>query len=148
MGNFALFLDSTISVGASVMAELDIGNNEITPDPFLYGTVRDMWSAGAYPLSALVAFFSGAWPYIKLTSMFLCWILPTSVLKLGQRDNGLIWVDILGKWSLIDAYVMVLMMVAFNFTLEIAAGLNDCVRCSRHFQNCPHTKAGRLVLSY
>jgi hypothetical protein len=131
LGNFALFLDSNISVGASVMAELDLGNKEITPDPiFKFGlanTVRDMWDAGVYPLSALVAFFSGAWPYIKLTCMFLSWILPTSILTLSRRDNGLIWLDILGKWSLIDAYVMVLMMVAFNFTLAIAPGLKVIV---------------------
>jgi hypothetical protein len=59
----------------------------------------------------------------------------------GQRDNGLIWVDILGKWSLIDAYViMVLMMVAFNFTLEIAAGLKVIVRWKRDIFKTAHTR--------
>lgn len=65
------------------------------------------WTAGVYPLSILIAFFSGAWPYIKLATMFTSWILPTSLLPLPQRDSWLIWLDILGKWSLIDTYVMV-----------------------------------------
>ena len=74
-----------------------------------------------------MAFFSGAWPYIKLAVMFLCWMLPTSALPLRYRDFSLVWLDILGKWSLLDTYVMVMMMVAFNFNLIAAPGIEIIV---------------------
>ena len=60
-----------------------------------------------YPLALLVAFFSGAWPYIKLLSMILMWFTPSAAVTLFRRGWVLKWLDILGKWSLIDAYVMV-----------------------------------------
>jgi hypothetical protein len=100
-----------LQIGTSVMVELDIGDIKIEPgsifDFRLSNTVRDMWFAGVYPLSILVAFFSGAWPYIKLFSMFVTWLTPTSLVTAKQRGWVLGWLDILGKWSLIDAYVMV-----------------------------------------
>eukprot|EP00494_Astrolonche_serrata_P030737 UN31005 len=34
------------------------------------------------------------------------------------RMNLLLWLDALGKWSLIDVYVLVLMMVAFSFDIS------------------------------
>lgn len=131
IGNIVLFLNANLVVGASVMAEIDLGDTVIKPDPvFEFGlanTVSDMWEAEVYPLSILVAFFSGAWPYIKLAAMFVCWVLPTSALPLRHRDSVLRWLDILGKWSLLDTYVMVMMMVAFNFNLIVAPGIEVIV---------------------
>ena len=34
-----------------------------------------------------------------------------------KRETLLTWLDALGKWSLVDTYVLVLMMVAFKFHL-------------------------------
>ncbi len=42
----------------------------------LKGTVDDMWNAGVYPLAILIAFFSAAWPYVKLAVMLAAWVLP------------------------------------------------------------------------
>lgn len=131
MGNIALFINANLVTGASVMVEMDLGDMVVKPDPvFEFGlanTVNDMWEAGVYPLSILVAFFSGAWPYIKLVAMLMCWVLPTSAMPLRNRDSVLRWLDILGKWSLLDTYVMVMMMVAFNFTLVVAPGIEVIV---------------------
>lgn len=103
--NISLFITANIQVGTSVMVEIDLGNKVISPpsvfDFGLGNTVRDMWDAGVYPLSILIAFFSGAWPYIKLVSMLVSWFLPTSTLSSGRRDVVLRWLDILGKWSLL-----------------------------------------------
>ena len=131
LGNIILFLNSNLAVGASVMVEVDVGDMVIKPDPvFEFGlanTVSDMWQAEVYPLSILVAFFSGGWPYMKLAAILVCWLLPTSALPLRYRDSTLVWLDILGKWSLLDTYVMVMMMVAFNFNLIVAPGIEVIV---------------------
>jgi hypothetical protein len=33
-----------------------------------------MWNAEVYTLSVLIAFVSGAWPYVKLAVMFVAWV--------------------------------------------------------------------------
>ena len=127
LATIGLFMYSNAVYAVDVMVEIDIGEKEETPPPAfsfsLQNTVEDMWNAEVYPLAILIAFFSGAWPYIKLLTMLFSWILPPSIFKLGLRDTSLVALDALGKWSLIDAYVMVMMMVAFHVELNLADGL-------------------------
>lgn len=66
---------------------------------------------GVYPLSLLIAVFSGAWPYIKLLMMLWVWLVPPSFFSERKRENVIMILDALGKWSLIDCYVMVLVCV-------------------------------------
>lgn len=123
--NIALFLTSNLSVGASVYVALSLGTPPGTPTqqlPSLFSftlanSVKDMWDAGVYPLSILIACFSGIWPYVKLILMLLCWWLPVRLLPVRRRERVLIALDALGKWSLVDSYVLVLMVVAFRLKM-------------------------------
>ena len=65
----------------------------------LANSVNDMWNAGIYPLALLIAVFSGAWPYVKLVTMLLCWTLPETKLSYKWREKFLIFLDTMGKWS-------------------------------------------------
>lgn len=123
----AVFLISNTSNGASVGPVVTTGDdNAMVFAPLfnfkLANSVKDMWQAGVYPLSLLVAGFSGAWPYLKLMMMLGCWTLPVARVPSALREKWLMALDALGKWSLIDIYVMVMMMVAFKFTFA-GAGL-------------------------
>lgn len=125
LGDVALFLSSNIDPRAvSVMVQLVIGTKTIDVgsvfDFGLTSTVVDMWNAGVYPLSVLIMFFSGIWPYIKLVSMLLAWLVPPKLVTIGSRETILVVLDALGKWSLIDFFVMVLMLCAFFFNIYIA----------------------------
>lgn len=119
--NAALFVWSAINVGAGVKIRVQAGSVvETVPSIFdfaLGNTIKDMWEAGVYPLSLLVAVFSGAWPYLKLILMGMCWLFPIGWMGVGKRETMLRFLDALGKWSLIDAYVMSLMLVAFRFSV-------------------------------
>lgn len=121
LGNVALFISSNSGVGASVGVVINLAGQYIdlgTVSEFTLGnSVHDMWQAGVYPLSLLIAIFSGAWPYLKLLLCLAAWVLPSRVLPHQRRETMLVWLDRLGKWSLIDAYVMVMMLVAFRFHL-------------------------------
>ena len=55
--------------------------------------------------------------------MMFCWCAPPRILSVRNRDRFLLWLDALGKWSLIDAYVLVLMMVAFRFHIATTASM-------------------------
>jgi hypothetical protein len=122
--NISLFLWSNVINIATVIAVLDVRDKEDDlGEVFVFNlkdSVKDMWTAEAYALSVLLAFFSGAWPYIKLASMFLAFVLPKSLMSFKLRDGILVWLDILGKWSLLDTFFMVMMMVAFQFDLFVA----------------------------
>jgi hypothetical protein len=124
LGNTFLFIQSNMAEDAvSVMVSVTTGTtvHDIGSvfDFGLGSTVRDMWAAGVYPLAVLIAFFSGAWPYVKLLVMLASWVVPTSWLTVERREFLLVVLDILGKWSLVDFFVMVLMVCAFYFEMVV-----------------------------
>jgi len=143
LGNAALFVSSNTSVGASVLVRLayrpgaaaskTLTPETLTPPPVfsftLANSVRDMWRAGVYPLAALIGVFSGGWPYLKLFLMLIAWVAnPGAGPRFGfdaarvetLRGDALSALDALGKWSLVDAFVMILFRAAFAFRLEAA----------------------------
>eukprot|EP00727_Mastigamoeba_balamuthi_P005558 m51a1_g1621 putative 7-dehydrocholesterol reductase (1557) ;mRNA; r:231026-240684 len=126
LANIALFVSSNRGVGASVYPVVKLGtayskHMDSMFDFGLVNTIRDMWTAGVYPISLLVAVFSGLWPYIKLVAMLVCWCIPPALLTVRRRELILMALDALGKWSMVDAYVMTLMLVAFRFGFPIPA---------------------------
>ena len=85
----------------------------------LVNSVHDMWLAGSEVLSFLIAVFSGVWPYLKLILMLISFCLPTSILSYKRREKILLILDATGKFSFLDCYVMLMMIVAFHFHVEI-----------------------------
>jgi len=122
---FILFISSNIAVGASVDLLVTRANgNNLTPLINIYAfslgsTMSEMAQAGVYLLLVLILFCSGIWPYVKLVLMMVSWIASTRRLPPVKREKILYLLDSLGKFSLIDAYVLVLMMVAFRYNLSV-----------------------------
>eukprot|EP01083_Nonionella_stella_P088628 247109_1 len=80
----------------------------------LTSSIDDFWNAKAYSLAIIIATFSGAWPYIKLLLLLLIWLHP---MKENKRKKGLLLLDQLGKYSFIDLYVCIFMVVSFYLTI-------------------------------
>ena len=124
--NAAMFISSNTGTGASVFIYLTFADERVIrlPSMFDFGLVNsvvDMWKAGVYPLSILVAVFSGVWPYTKLIMMLFVWLLPVSAMSKSRRESWLLALDVLGKWSLLDSYIMIMMLVAFHVHIEFPA---------------------------
>lgn len=124
IGTIFLLLASNLSVGASVDVVISSDSNQTMSLPSLFAfslgnTVREMYKAGIYALMFLVVVFSGIWPYIKLVLMLFGWFSPTRVLDIRRRGLMLFLLDSLGKFSLVDTFVLVLMMVSFRFHLVL-----------------------------
>ena len=118
----ALFISSNSGLGSTVYMVFNIGKKIKPPSLFdfsLVNSVRDMWLAGSEVLSSLVALFSGVWPYMKLFLMLISFFLPTSILSHKRREKILLVLDATGKYSFLDSYVMVMMIVAFHFHVEV-----------------------------
>jgi len=126
VADILLFLDANFGgPGTSVYISIEANGKEVVQLPSvkdfsLFSSITDMWNAEVYALAVLIAFFSGIWPYAKLFAMLACWFMPTRRLSIKNRQRVLEWLDALGKWSLVDAFVMVLFMVAFEFDLSVA----------------------------
>lgn len=118
--NIGFFLYANFAViGAAVNGDVTVFGEVISLGDLsaftLQNSVHDMWQAKVYPLAILIAAFSGAWPYLKLLMMLACWVMPVQCLSGKKREVWLMALDALGKWSLIDTFVMVLFLVSFRF---------------------------------
>ncbi len=119
--NISMFISSNSATGASVYVLLTFGRKIQVPSLFDFGlinSVTEMWKAKVYPLSIIIAFFSGIWPYLKLILMLISFLTPASLLKKRKRETILLILDATGKWSILDSYVMILMLVAFHFHIK------------------------------
>lgn len=92
-----------------------------------------VWDAKVYFLCIVFAFFTGAWPYIKLLAMVFCVLAPSKVLSVHSREVVLKFMDIFGKWSLVDIFVMVMMMSAFVFDLKLLPQVEVVVTVVPHW---------------
>lgn len=90
----------------------------------LINTAKEMWRAKIYPLFILVVVFSGIWPYVKLILLLLAWVTPKPTLSARHRGKLLLALDALSKFSLVDTYVLVLMVVAFRYRLDLGRESN------------------------
>eukprot|EP00977_Amphora_coffeiformis_P013267 scaffold3421_cov181-Amphora_coffeaeformis.AAC.7 len=118
---------SNLAVGADVKLEATIEGQIFTfPSLFsfsLYNTAKEMLQARIYSLLILVAVFSGFWPYLKLCLMLFGWLKRFSPRDVRRRGRMFLALDALGKFSLVDTYVLVLMVVAFRYHLELEGGV-------------------------
>lgn len=128
VGTIITFIVSSFSTGASVDLEVSASNNTAhgstfsVPQMFTFSlgkTVKEMYQARVYTLMALVLIFSGIWPYVKLLLMFIAWVSNERWLTLQRRERLLIWLDAFGKYSLVDSFVLVLMLVSFRFHVDL-----------------------------
>lgn len=121
-----LLIASNISIGTSVDLVVTGADGQQVTSANIYAfslgsTLTEMYQAGVYFLMLLILLCSGVWPYVKLLALLCCWMASTRRLPPVKREKILYLLDSLGKFSLIDAYVLVLMMVAFTYELDIGS---------------------------
>jgi len=130
IGTIALLIASNLSVGASVDMTISLPTKAPYAIPSLFAfslghTIEEMYSAGIWTLLLVVVVFSGIWPYLKLALMLVAWVAPPDFLSKSQRGDLLFSLDALGKFSLVDTFVLVLMMVSFRYHLEAGGSTLD-----------------------
>jgi hypothetical protein len=107
--NVLIFISTNTYWGAAAYVGVTINGDVMQSEPLSYfslaNSIKDMWSAKCYPLSIIVAVFSGVWPYGKLLIMIVCWIAPGAYVSAPMRKRAMMITDAVGKWSLLDSYV-------------------------------------------
>ncbi len=70
--------------------------------------ILNMWYAKEYFLASVIFFFSIVFPIAKLAILFVTWFTP---LKENDRKQILLFLGLLGKWSMLDVFVTAIMLV-------------------------------------
>ena len=70
--------------------------------------IINLYEDGHYILSSVILFFSIVFPTAKLMTLAVIWFVK---LDKKQRSWALHWLGILGKWSMMDVFVVALMIV-------------------------------------
>jgi hypothetical protein len=118
LANIGLFLSGHLDLGATVNIEAELAGEKIHVDKFFeFSMARstvDIWNAGGKELAIMILVFSGIWPYTKQLITLALWFLPPSRCSVSRRESILLWLDCLGKWSMIDIFVLVISIAAFR----------------------------------
>ena len=70
--------------------------------------VHGLWRQGQYVLAIILFFFSIVFPIFKLAVLAFIWFIP---LAEGKRKKVLHWLGILGKWSMLDVFMVAILIV-------------------------------------
>lgn len=71
--------------------------------------VVELAKSGDWLLATILFFFSMVFPFAKLLSLALLWYRKLSE---AERQKTLHWLDLLGKWSMLDVFVVAILIVA------------------------------------
>ncbi len=83
----------------------------------LLQSIGSMWTEGEYFLAVVIFLFSVLFPIVKLVMLGWVWVWP---LDDQRRQTYLRWLSYLGKWSMLDVFVVAILVV-----LTKAAALMD-----------------------
>ncbi len=70
--------------------------------------VADLARQNELILAAVIFFFSVVFPIAKLASLWMVWGVPLST---GRRRTVLTWLERLGRWSMLDVFIVAIMIV-------------------------------------
>jgi paraquat-inducible protein A len=74
----------------------------------ILGGIADLWQHGEYVLGAVIFIFSVVFPAAKLLSLLVLWFIPFNRTERGVMVHRL---GTLGKWSMLDVYVVAMTIV-------------------------------------
>ena len=97
-----------LNILALTLPFLEINEAFKEPVPYkLIHSVHLMWNAKLYIIAILILTFSIVFPFAKLISLYTAWFAPW---KPSTRVKFLHIIELLGKWSFMDIFVVILLI--------------------------------------
>lgn len=86
--------------------------------------IQQLYNDKIYGISILLTVWSGVWPHVKLLVMLaLCWgWLPSGVV--ANEAEALKWLTFLGKFSFVDVWVVIIIVLALRINESSLPGLD------------------------
>jgi len=79
-------------------------------------SITNFWDGKAYALAILTAVFCAVWPFLRVFIQILLYFVPVDE---AERGRTLTWLDALGKWPLVNLFILCFMGVAFHLNALI-----------------------------
>ena len=92
-------------------------------------SIKDAWVGDAKLLAVIIVLFSGIWPYLKKVIIVIIWYVPTTV---ERQSATLLWLSRLSKYTLVDVFAVIGLIVGLQLQLKIA-GLENIIRAEPRF---------------
>jgi paraquat-inducible protein A len=74
----------------------------------IWAGITELWKSHHYFLAGFVFFFSMIFPTAKLSGLMVIWFTPFTR---EARNRCLNWLEILGRWSMLDVFVVAILIV-------------------------------------
>ena len=74
----------------------------------IWAGIMELWKAKHYFLAGVIFFFSMIFPTVKLLGLMGIWFTP---LTRDMRNRYLNWLEIFGRWSMLDVFVVATLIV-------------------------------------
>ncbi|MCF6153151.1 paraquat-inducible protein A [Candidatus Kuenenia stuttgartiensis] len=82
----------------------------------IWDGVWELWKSNHIGLAVIIFFFSIVFPCVKLIGLLFVWFVP---LEPEGRKRFLYWSGILGKWSMLDVFIVAILVILIK-TRDIA----------------------------
>jgi paraquat-inducible protein A len=124
---WALLISAAILyVPANVLPVMNIASLFGDSGHTILGGVIELWSMGSWDIALIVFVASVAVPLVKMLSLaFLAWrVQAQDGMHLRQRTRLYEFVELIGQWSMLDVFVVILLAALADFKglMEISAG--------------------------
>ena len=80
--------------------------------------IQNLYDDKQYFLAFIIFFFSIVFPVIKLCSLGILWVVR---LKEEHQKSILYWLELLGKWSMLDVFVVAVLVVTVKLGILATA---------------------------
>jgi paraquat-inducible protein A len=81
----------------------------------IYGALKGLWGDREFFLLAVLLLFSMVFPLLKLIAGLWVWARVDATSPRARRVVG--WIQFLGKWSMVDVFVVALAVVAIKISI-------------------------------
>mmetsp|Transcript_28890 Transcript_28890/g.86733 ORF Transcript_28890/g.86733 Transcript_28890/m.86733 type:complete len:1006 (+) Transcript_28890:18-3035(+) len=124
VSTLGLFIVGVLAHGGAVNLEITIdGSPKITLPPLyylsLYGSIRDTFNAKVYALSVFIGISNLIGPPLRVATLAFVCVAPGWALTQRMRVQMTLLCDLLGKWVFAQAFVAMLMMIAFRYNITL-----------------------------
>ena len=121
-----IVLSLSLNVTALTLPFLEVRRGLSTDEYGLLRSVQMLWESGLHVLAAVVALFSVVFPFVKLGSMIG---IVTGIVPDERRHGLLAFVERFGKWSMLDVFLVALMISLANDQLMVGAQARHGILC-------------------
>ena len=116
--SFLVFEAFTIDARVDVLG--NISNNVSLVRLTIGGLIDKLWNSGSYILGVGLVILSGVWPILKNLLALFIFFAPKWALFPEKRRFILTILDVLGKYSFIEAFIVLILAVGLRFNILIS----------------------------